>query len=122
MYLNQSSILINRLDLQLLHFVFYVHVGPFDDPENLSVFLIVLENPLLLSPASFHIALQRVVSGILAIPQTYRLMFFGWMKKFPSEYFSHIVTVMQTFLTFILTDRVTKLDPTPVVLVLERYS
>jgi len=92
---------------------------PFDDPENLSVFLIVLENPLLLSPSSFHVALQRIVSGILAIPQTYRLMFFGWMKKFPSEYFSHIVSVMQSFLTFILTDRLTKLDPTPVVLVLE---
>lgn len=95
-------------------------VGLFDDPENLSVFLIVLENPLLLHPASFHVALQRVVSGILAIPQTYRVMFFGWLKYFPSEYFSRIVAVMQSFLTFILTDRVTKLDPTPVVLVLER--
>ena len=33
---------------------------PFDDPENLSVFLIVLENPLMLRPASFHVAIERV--------------------------------------------------------------
>lgn len=96
--------------------------GPFDDPENLSVFLIVLENPLLLRPAAFHVALQRVVSGILAIPTSLRVMFFGWMRHFPSEYFSRIVRVMQAFLSFVLTDELTKLDPTPVVLVLERFS
>jgi hypothetical protein len=33
---------------------------PFDSPENLSVFLIVLENPLLLAPEKTHVALQRV--------------------------------------------------------------
>ena len=97
-----------------------MYIGLFDDPENMSVFLIVLENPLLLLPQSYHVALQRVVSGILAIPKSYRVMFFGWLKHFPSEYFSHIVLVMQTFLSFILTDKVTKLDPTPVVMVLER--
>ena len=32
----------------------------FDAGENLSVFLIVLENPLLLRPEHFHVALQRV--------------------------------------------------------------
>jgi hypothetical protein len=32
----------------------------FDAGENLSVFLIVLENPLLLRPDAFHVALQRV--------------------------------------------------------------
>jgi hypothetical protein len=108
----------------LLHFVLlclYMHVGPFDDSENLSVFLIVLENPLLLRPAAHHVALERVVSGILAIPRTYRVMFFGWMRHYPSEYFSHVVLVMQSYLSFILKDKVTRLDPTPVVLVLERW-
>lgn len=33
---------------------------PFDDPENLSVFLIVLENPLLLDPQKFYVAVERV--------------------------------------------------------------
>jgi hypothetical protein len=33
---------------------------PFDDPENLSVFLIVLENPLLLEPDKFSVAIERV--------------------------------------------------------------
>jgi hypothetical protein len=33
---------------------------PFDDPENLSVFLIVLENPLLLEPDKFYVAVERV--------------------------------------------------------------
>lgn len=47
-------------------------------------------------------------------------MFFGWLKHFSSEYFSHIVLVMETFLTFILTNKSSGLDPTPVVLVIER--
>jgi hypothetical protein len=33
---------------------------PFDDAESLSVFLIILENPLLLSASKYHVALQRV--------------------------------------------------------------
>ena len=48
-------------------------------------------------------------------------MFFGWLKHFSSEYFSHIVLVMQTFLTYILTNKSSGLDPTPVVLVIDRY-
>jgi hypothetical protein len=33
---------------------------PFDDPENLAVFFIVFENPFMLQPNSFHIAIDRV--------------------------------------------------------------
>lgn len=33
---------------------------PFDDAENLSVFLIVLENPFLLVPSKYHVVIQRV--------------------------------------------------------------
>lgn len=33
---------------------------PFDEAENLSVFLIVLENPFLLIPSKYHVVIQRV--------------------------------------------------------------
>lgn len=33
---------------------------PFDDGENLSVFFIVLENPLMIRAAEFHVAIERV--------------------------------------------------------------
>lgn len=108
---------------------------PFDAPENLYVFIIVLENPLLLRPEKFHIVLQRViesyffshrymqvVTAILAIPKSYRVMFFGWLKHFSSEYFSRIVLVMQSYLSFILTERSANLDPAPAVLVIDRFA
>lgn len=94
---------------------------PFDGPENLLVFLIVLENPLMLSPSTFHVVIQRVVSGILAIPKSFRIMFFKWLKRFPSEYFARVIHVLQSYLAFVAKDRATNLDPTPVVLVLDRY-
>jgi hypothetical protein len=110
---------------------------PFDSPENLNVFMIVFENPLLLQPNKLHVVLQRVspfhllfpmshtstlqlVTGILAIPKSYRVMFFGWLKHFSSEYFSRILLVMQSFLSFILTNKASNLDSTPVVLVIDR--
>lgn len=34
---------------------------PFDETENLSVFLIVLENPFLLVPSKYHVVIQRVL-------------------------------------------------------------
>jgi hypothetical protein len=86
---------------------------PFDGPENLYVFLIILENPLMLNPSAFHVVIQRVymisyvyymahinmyrygqvVSGILAIPKSFRVMFFKWLRHFPSEYFARIIQV-----------------------------
>mmetsp|Transcript_6189 Transcript_6189/g.9333 ORF Transcript_6189/g.9333 Transcript_6189/m.9333 type:complete len:1082 (-) Transcript_6189:109-3354(-) len=91
----------------------------FDTAENLYVFLIVLENPLLLKPELFHVALERLVSGILAIPKSYRVMFFGWLKYFPSEHFARILSVLQGYLSFTLESHATNLDPTPVVLVMD---
>lgn len=66
---------------------------PFDDPENLSVFLIVLENPLLLDPDKFHLAIERVISGILALPKQFRNYLFAWFKDYPSEYFCRVLDV-----------------------------
>ena len=61
----------------------------FDDSENLSVFLIVLENPLLLKPMHYQIVLERVITGILAVPKTYRYSFNFLVLSFlyPQQYF-----------------------------------
>jgi len=55
----------------------------------------------------------------LSIPKYYRLILFKWLKSYPSEYFGRVLQVLQGFLTLILTNQALKLDPTPVVLVLE---
>ncbi len=61
----------------------------------------------------------QVIRGILSIPKYYRLILFKWLKSYPSEYFGRVLQVLQGFLTLILTNQALKLDPTPVVLVLE---
>lgn len=91
---------------------------PFDDSENLSVFLLCLENPLMLSPESFHVAIERVITGILSLPKQYRLQLFSWLRGLASEYFARVVNVMQAYLTYCLTAKVVRLNPAPVVLVL----
>jgi len=44
-----------------LHLAEQLRECPFDDAENLSVFLIVLENPLMLRASSFHVAIETVI-------------------------------------------------------------
>ena len=90
-----------------------------DTAENLSVFLIALENPLLLNPAQNHVALERLVSGILALQKTARAQLFGWLKHHPSEYFSRVLSVLQAYLSFALGQHHTNADPTAVIMVLE---
>lgn len=92
---------------------------PWDDTENLSVFLIVLENPLLLKPKSYYIAIKRILSGILALPKSCRLILFSWLKSYPSEYFSRIVSVIHGYLMFGFTNSAMNIDPAPAVLVLD---
>jgi E3 ubiquitin-protein ligase HERC4 len=92
---------------------------PWDDVENLSVFLIVLENPLLLQPKSYHIAIERVLSGILALPKSCRMTLFSWLKSYSSEYFSRIITVLHGYLSFGFINTAINIDPTPAVLVLD---
>lgn len=93
---------------------------PWDDAENLSVFLIVLENPLLLRPSVFYITIERVISGILSLPKSYRIMLFSWLKQYPSEYFSRVLQVFNDFLSFALTSKINNIDPAPVVIVMSR--
>lgn len=90
---------------------------PFDDPENLSVFLIVMENPLLLKPILFQVVLERIVTGILALPKSYRLQLFGWLKLYDSEYFSRVLHVLQNFLSYCLSSK--SGNPVPTVIVLQ---
>jgi hypothetical protein len=90
---------------------------PFDDPENLSVFLIVMENPLLLKPILFQVVLERIVTGILALPKACRLQLFGWLKLYDSEYFSRVLHVLQNFLSYCLSSK--SGNPAPTVIVLQ---
>mmetsp|Transcript_5168 Transcript_5168/g.15168 ORF Transcript_5168/g.15168 Transcript_5168/m.15168 type:complete len:1089 (-) Transcript_5168:75-3341(-) len=82
---------------------------PTDDAENLCVFLVVFENPLLLGEQrtslfpGFHLALQRLTAAVLSLPRDSQRLLFGWLKRLPSEYFGRVVEVMQQYVTFTLT-------------------
>lgn len=74
-------------------------VACFDDAENLSCFLICLENPLLLQN-SMAIACERLVNGLLALPTSVQSTLFSWLRNYPSEFFARIVAVLQNFLSY----------------------
>ncbi len=97
----------------------YLKECPFDDSETLSVFFIILENPMMLQTSEFHIAIQQVISSILGLPKMYRLLLFKWLKSYPSEYFSNIIQIMQNYISFALENKFANLDVTPAVLLLE---
>jgi hypothetical protein len=111
--------LLATLSRSTLHLTEQLKECPFDDPESLSVFFIVFENPLLLQPSNMHIVLQRFIAGILALPKSYRVLLFSWLKNYEPEYLIRVVEVLQNFLSFACEDKVTKLDCTPTVMVLE---
>ncbi|CAK8999228.1 unnamed protein product [Durusdinium trenchii] len=85
------------------------HKVPSDDPETLCVFLVLFENPLLLAEhrtslfAGFHVALQKLTAAVLSLPKDSQKLLFGWLKHLPSEYFGRVVTVMQQYVTYVLT-------------------
>ena len=68
----QHELVLNTLGRALLQMSENLREVPTDDPENLSVFLIALENPLLLNAAQMYVALERIVAGILALPRQSR--------------------------------------------------
>eukprot|EP00930_Biecheleria_cincta_P085989 TRINITY_DN7535_c0_g1_i2.p1 TRINITY_DN7535_c0_g1~~TRINITY_DN7535_c0_g1_i2.p1 ORF type:complete len:1110 (+),score=208.72 TRINITY_DN7535_c0_g1_i2:323-3331(+) len=82
---------------------------PTDDPENLRVFLVLFENPLLLGDfrtslfPGYHVALQRLIGAVNSLPKNSQRLLFGWLKHLPSEYFGRVVEVMQQYVTFTLT-------------------
>lgn len=93
---------------------------PYDDAENLNCFLIVLENPLLLNPQAFHIGIERVITGILALPASYRATLFSWLRSYEPEYFERIIRVMNCYLSYAITNTLIRLDTSPATLVLNR--
>lgn len=103
----------------LVHICDELKQCPFDDAETLSVFFILLENPLLLRMRDYHIVLEKLVQSILSLPKTLRVELFKRMKSYPSEFFGRVVSMMMQFLHFILTNKVVGLDTTPVIWVLE---
>lgn len=107
---------LGRATLQLAE---HLRECPFDDQENLSVFLIVLENPLMLRASTFHIAIERFLSGMLALPSTYQVVLFGWYRSYASEYFSRALLVLQEYISFALTSKVTGINPVHAVLVMQ---
>lgn len=55
-----DSHVVATLGRATLHLADQLKECPVDDAENLSVFLIVLENPLMLRASSFHVAIETV--------------------------------------------------------------
>jgi hypothetical protein len=113
--------LLNTLSRASMQMTELLREVPTDSPENLSVFLIALENPLMLRPQQSFFALERIVNGILALQKTARQQLFGWLKHYPSQFFAQVVQVVQTYLAFALApqSRGNKIDPAPAVMVLE---
>ena len=76
---------------------------PWDDAENLSCFLIILENPLLLSGSTMAVPLERLANGVLALPSATQATLFGWLRAYPSEYLGRVVNVWQGWLSYCVT-------------------
>ena len=117
----QHELVLATLGRALLQMTECLREVPTDDPENLSVFLIILENPLLLNASLTYVALERIVSGILALPSTTKRQLFGWLRAYPSEYFARVVQVIQGYLSYGLgaSGRANNIDSSPAVLVLQ---
>ena len=75
----------------------------FNEKENLRVFLICFENPILLEPKICHVALERLIRAIMSLSKNAREVLFLWLTKFSSEFLGQIVHVIQNFLTLIYT-------------------
>ena len=102
-YILMLAIHIGTLGRATLQLAEHLKECPFDDQENLSVFLIVLENPLMLRSSSFHVAIEQFLNGMLALPKAYQVILFGWYRQFKSEYFSRALQVLQEYINFALT-------------------
>ena len=82
--------------------------------------MILFMNPLLLDSQSNHVVLQRFISSLLKLPDRQRKVLFTWIADLPSEFFSHVVHVVQRYMEFLRTERRTVqiLDATPAALIL----
>lgn len=113
--------LMNTLSRATMQMTELLREVPTDSAENLSVFLIAFENPLMLRPQHSFFSLERLVNGILALQKVARQQLFGWLRHYPSQFFATVVEVTQNYLSFCLAPMSTgaKADPAPAVMVLE---
>ena len=77
----------------------------FNEKENLRVFLICFENPVLLETSTCHVALERIIRGWMSLSKNAREVLFSWLTSFPSEYLAQIVHVLQNFLSLIYSEK-----------------
>ena len=95
---------------------------PFDEIENLRVFLIVFENPILLNASSNHVVIQKFINALLRLPLEQRNVVFMWIAQLASEYFAAVVRVLQNFLNFMSKEKKINVssgaDTTPCCLIL----
>ena len=116
-----GGVLSTRLGQATYRLVELLRHCPFDQPENLRVFLIVFENPLLLNSKQNHVVLSTFINALLHLPVQQRDVVFIWIANLPSEYFATVVRVVQRFLTFMTKERhvsVNSSDTTPACLIL----
>ena len=119
-----GGVLSTRLGQATYRLVEVLRHCPFDEMENLRVFLIVFENPLLMDSASNHVVVSRFMNALLRLPAEQRGVVFVWIASLPSEYFATVVRVVQRFLTFMTRERksnVSSGDTTPACLILAHF-
>ena len=63
------------------------------EPEVLRAVLVLLENPLLLSPALYHIVIQQVASLMVKLSDTAWLVLDAWIGRLPKPFAHRIVQV-----------------------------
>ena len=61
--------------------------------QTLRAVLVLLENPLLLSPARYHIVLQQVATLMLKLPEAAWTTLGGWYGHLPPQFLFRAVQV-----------------------------
>jgi len=117
-----GGVLETRLGQATYRLVDLLSSCPFDEIENLRVFLIVFENPILLNASSNHVVIQKFVNALLRLPLEQRNVVFMWIAQLASEYFAAVVRVLQNFLNFMSKEKKINVssgsDTTPCCLIL----
>eukprot|EP00026_Physarum_polycephalum_P001542 Phypoly_transcript_01544.p1 GENE.Phypoly_transcript_01544~~Phypoly_transcript_01544.p1 ORF type:complete len:1030 (+),score=135.85 Phypoly_transcript_01544:65-3091(+) len=71
--------------------------------EDLRLYLIILENPLFLTPSRTTLpVVEKLVTAILGLPQSARQTLLRWWSEYPSEYFVRLVDLFQRTLAYLM--------------------
>eukprot|EP01097_Dermamoeba_algensis_P000520 TRINITY_DN1179_c0_g1_i2.p1 TRINITY_DN1179_c0_g1~~TRINITY_DN1179_c0_g1_i2.p1 ORF type:complete len:562 (-),score=118.34 TRINITY_DN1179_c0_g1_i2:35-1720(-) len=71
-----------------------------DDLETLRLYLILLENPVLLEAKVYSVVLERVIKKLVTLPSNLKNVLHKWWSNLPSEFFFHIVSVFEAMLAY----------------------